>query len=161
MKTFSTSGTGNQQTLSPIESNKIPTYDSVADVEADLANLEEGQLVATPDTGDELAQPVGVVESGNLHAVTSNAVAEALNNYSLKKKTVTGTTNANGILYKDISNLVGTEIIINAICTSVNDKVARCGYSNVTGYWIQVMNVNNTLYSNTSVTVDIIYLEQN
>jgi hypothetical protein len=53
MKTFSTSGTGNQQTLSPIESNKIPIYDSVADVEADLANLEEGQFVATKDTGDE------------------------------------------------------------------------------------------------------------
>jgi hypothetical protein len=78
MKTFSTSGTGNQQTLSEIESNKIPIYNSVADVEADLANLEEGQLVATPDTGDELAQPVNVVESGNLHAVSSDAVHKVL-----------------------------------------------------------------------------------
>lgn len=76
MKTFSTSGTGNQQTLSEIESNNVPIYDSRADVEADLANLSVGQIVATKDTGDELAQPVNVVEEGNLHAVSSNAVAE-------------------------------------------------------------------------------------
>lgn len=78
MKTFSTSGTGNQQTLSEIESDKVPIYDSVADAEADLANLSVGQLVATKDTGTELSQPVDVVQSGNLHAVTSNAVAEAI-----------------------------------------------------------------------------------
>ena len=54
MKTFSTSGTGNQQTLSPIESNKVPIYDSVADAEADLANLTVGQIVATKDTGEEI-----------------------------------------------------------------------------------------------------------
>ena len=79
MKTFSTSGTGNQQTLSPIESNNVPIYDSRADVEADLANLSVGQIVATKDTGDELAQPVDVVEEGNLHAVTSNAVYDIIN----------------------------------------------------------------------------------
>lgn len=75
MKTFSTSGTGNQQTLSEIETDKIPVYDSRADVTADLANLSVGQIVATKDTGDELSHPVNVVESGNLHAVSSNAVA--------------------------------------------------------------------------------------
>ena len=79
MKTFSTSGTGNQQTLSEIESNKVPIYDSVEDVEADLANLSVGQIVATKDTGDELAQPVDVVEEGNLHAVSSNAVYDTIN----------------------------------------------------------------------------------
>ena len=54
MKTFSTSGTGSQQTLSEIESDKIPIYDSVADVTADLANLTIGQIVATKDTGEEI-----------------------------------------------------------------------------------------------------------
>ena len=94
MKTFSTSGTGNQQTLSEIESNKVPIYDSLADVEADLANLSVGQIVATKDTGDELAQPVDVVEEGNLHAVSSNAVAEALENGTEANKVFTqnGTT---------------------------------------------------------------------
>jgi hypothetical protein len=79
MKTFSTSGTGSGQTLSEIESDKMPIYNSVADVEADLANLEEGQIVATKDTGTELSQPVDVVEEGNLHAVTSNAVFNCFN----------------------------------------------------------------------------------
>lgn len=76
MKTFSTSGTGIGQTLSEIESDKIPIYDSMADAEADLANLSEGQIVATNDTGDELAQPVNVVEEDNMHAVSSDAVFE-------------------------------------------------------------------------------------
>ena len=54
MKTFSTSGTGNQQTLSEIESNNVPIYDSLEDVEADLDNLTVGQIVATKDTGEEI-----------------------------------------------------------------------------------------------------------
>lgn len=54
MKTFSTSGTGSQQTLSEIESDKMPIYDSLTDVTADLANLSEGQIVATKDTGEEI-----------------------------------------------------------------------------------------------------------
>ena len=76
MKTFTTSGTGSQQTLSELETDKLPLYNSLADAEADIANLEEGQIVATKDTGYELSQPVDTVEAGNLHAVTSNAVAE-------------------------------------------------------------------------------------
>ena len=54
MKTFSTSGTGGGQTLSEIETDKIPVYNSKEDVEADLANLTEGQIVATKDTGEEI-----------------------------------------------------------------------------------------------------------
>lgn len=73
-KQFFTNGTGSQQTLTPSQNEKVAIYDTVADAEADLANLEEGQIVATPDTGDELAQPVDTVASGNMHAITSNAV---------------------------------------------------------------------------------------
>lgn len=61
-------------TLNPVNVPKVPVYDTLADAEADLANLEEGQIIATKDTGDELAQPVNVVEEGNLHAVSSDAV---------------------------------------------------------------------------------------
>ena len=75
---FYTEGTGNQQTLHTAQKEKIPVYDSIADVTADLANLSAGQIGVTKDTGNELAQPVNAVESGNLHAVTSNAVAESL-----------------------------------------------------------------------------------
>lgn len=84
MKTFSTSGTGSGQTLSEIESDKMPIYNSVADVEADLANLEEGQIVSTKDTGSELSAPVDVVQADNMHACTSNAVAEAIGEKKIK-----------------------------------------------------------------------------
>ena len=87
MKTFSTSGTGSQQTLSEIESDKIPIYDSLTDVDADLANLEVGQIVATKDTGSELSAPVDTVQSGNMHAVTSNAVAKGLSYSTTEQKT--------------------------------------------------------------------------
>ena len=75
MKTFKTSGTGSGQSLSEIESERIPIYQTVADAEADLANLEEGQIVMTPDEGaEELLHPVAVVEKDNTHAVQSGAV---------------------------------------------------------------------------------------
>lgn len=54
MKTFTTSGTGGGQTLSEIETDKIPIYETSADVTADLANLSVGQIVATKDTGEEI-----------------------------------------------------------------------------------------------------------
>ena len=68
--------TPNTPTLEQVPTEKIPIYENRAAVTADLANLTVGQIVATADTGDELAQPVDVVEEDNLHAVTSNAVFE-------------------------------------------------------------------------------------
>ena len=62
--------------LDPVAIPKVPVYDTVADAEADLANLAEGQIIATEDTGAELNVPVDTVEDGNMHAVTSNAVAD-------------------------------------------------------------------------------------
>lgn len=62
--------------MDEVPNEKIPVYDSREDVTADLANLEVGQIVATKDTGSELSAPVDVVQNGNMHAVTSNAVAK-------------------------------------------------------------------------------------
>lgn len=75
MKTFRTVGSGASQTLEKIENNKIPVYETKAAAEADIANLSDGQIIGTKDEGNENAKPVDVVESGNMHAVTSNAVA--------------------------------------------------------------------------------------
>lgn len=75
-KTFRTVGSGSTQTTEPIENNKIPVYDTKSDAEDDLANLTVGQIIATKDEGNETSVPVDVVEDGNMHAVTSNAVAE-------------------------------------------------------------------------------------
>ena len=76
MKTFRTVGSGSTQTIEPIENNKIPVYETKTAAETDLANLEVGQIIATKDTGSELSNPVDVVQDGNMHAVTSNAVAD-------------------------------------------------------------------------------------
>ena len=75
-KTFRTVGSGSAQTTEPIENNKIPVYETKTDAESDLANLTVGQIIATKDEGNETSTPVDVVEDGNMHAVTSNAVAD-------------------------------------------------------------------------------------
>ena len=82
MKTFRTVGSGSTQTIEPIENNKIPVYNSKLDAETDLANLEVGQIIATKDEGSELSNPVDVVQDGNMHAVTSNAVAKVLGEHN-------------------------------------------------------------------------------
>ena len=78
MKTFRTVGSGSTQTIEPIENNKIPVYETKTAAETDLANLEVGQIIATKDEGNELSNPVDVVQDGNMHAVTSNAVAKSV-----------------------------------------------------------------------------------
>lgn len=82
MKTFRTVGSGSTQTIEPIENNKIPVYETKAAAEADIANLSDGQIIGTKDEGNENAKPVDVVEKGNMHAVTSNAVAEITSNHN-------------------------------------------------------------------------------
>ena len=90
MKSYVTSGTGSQQTLTGSQDEKVAVYQTVADAEADLANLEAGQIVATPDTGDENAQPVDAVTDGDMHAVTSNAVFDTYAVISASSTVITG-----------------------------------------------------------------------
>ena len=70
--------------LEQVPTDKIPVYETKEAAEADIANLSEGQIIATKDEGNENAKPVDVVEKGNLHAVTSNAVA----NYAFDKSKI-------------------------------------------------------------------------
>ena len=81
-RTFRTVGSGASQTTEPIENNKIPVYETKAAAETDLANLSDGQIIATKDEGNELSNPVDVVQDGNMHAVTSNAVAKVLGEHN-------------------------------------------------------------------------------
>lgn len=90
MKSYVTSGTGSQQTLTGSQDEKVAVYQTLADAEADLANLEAGQIVATPDTGDENAQPVDAVTDGDMHAVTSNAVFDTYAVISASSTVITG-----------------------------------------------------------------------
>lgn len=79
MKLLFTEGIGASQTTTNAQDEKIPVYETKAAAETDLANLEVGQIIATKDEGSELSNPVDVVQDGNMHAVTSNAVADGLN----------------------------------------------------------------------------------
>jgi hypothetical protein len=125
MKTFATSGIGNQQTLTGIETPTIFVYENESAIENDLSNLENDDWVSTPDTGDELSHPVDVVESGNLHAVTSNAVAESLS-YSETEQATGGTWIDGKPIYKITKT--GTGIFRNNTWTSIqffNDNQQR------------------------------------
>lgn len=68
-------------TMKVTQDDKIPIYDSKADAEADIANIEEGGIVATKDTG-ATEKVVDVVEDGNMDPVTSNAVAKKYHRYA-------------------------------------------------------------------------------
>lgn len=81
--------TPNTPTLKQVPTEKIPVYDDIDAAAADLANLAENQIIATHDTGSELSAPVDVVQSGNMHAVSSNAVAESLS-YSTEEMATGG-----------------------------------------------------------------------
>ena len=74
MKLLFTEGIGASQTTTNAQDEKIPVYETKTAAENDLANLEVGQIIATKDEGNELSNPVDVVQDGNMHAVTSNAV---------------------------------------------------------------------------------------
>lgn len=156
MKTFRTVGSGNTQSLEPIENNKIPVYETKTAAENDLVNLEVGQIIATNDEGSELSNPVDAVEDGNMHAVTSNAVADTISNihptidvskvFSNGNIDITALSNTYGngryafIGQGQLGNLTST-IDIYTISTSSGDVkfyMVHCNYSNGT----------STLYSN-------------
>ena len=75
MKSYVTEGTGSQQTLRDSQDNKIPVYATEADLDTDLENLPDGELALYPSEGASLSVPIDEVKSGDMHAVTSNAVA--------------------------------------------------------------------------------------
>ena len=75
-KTFRTVGSGSQQTLHQIEDEKIPVYATQADLEADLANLEEGQIVATEDGGGDEQTLMEYVD-GRLETTTTEISMDA------------------------------------------------------------------------------------
>ena len=85
MKLLFTEGIGASQTTTNAQDEKIPVYETKTAAENDLANLEVGQIIATKDEENELTNPVDVVQDGNMHAVTSNAVASLFSTISEEK----------------------------------------------------------------------------
>ena len=132
MKLLFTEGIGASQTTTNAQDEKIPVYETKAAAEADIANLSEGQIIATKDEGNEMFNPVDVVESGNMHAVTSNAVAEALS-YSTEevntgKKWIDGKP-----IYRKVLNINGYPATIQTGLTSANEVVGMVCKNTVSG----------------------------
>ena len=120
MKTFRTVGSGSTQTIEPIENNKMPVYETKTAAENDLANLEVGQIIATKDEGNELSNPVDVVQDGNMHAVTSNAVFDYVNNVEVIEPTINTDSRYNVLEVKVIKT--GNLVSISGIIT-VNSQL--------------------------------------
>lgn len=118
-RTFRTVGSGASQTTEPIENNKIPVYETKAAAEADIANLSDGQIIGTKDEGNEYAKPVDVVEKGNLHAVTSNAVANAVS-YSTQEVKTGGTWIDGKPIYRKVIIYTYPESISGLVSISHN-----------------------------------------
>lgn len=147
MKTFRTVGSGSSQTLEKIENNKIPIYETKAAAEADIANLTDGQIIGTKDEGNENAKPVDVVEKGNLHAVTSNAVAGYVDGKALYKKVTKDLSNGWNYLIKFEGLKAGAYVITTTIDATVNDINAV-----VDGVFTQIGTAGN---KNGTLVIDV------
>ena len=116
MKLLFTEGIGASQTTTNAQDEKIPVYETKTAAETDLVNLEVGQIIATNDEGNELSNPVDVVQDGNMHAVTSNAVADAFKLSPIETITLTTdyqTAQYDGFLFVYIVGDTQTEILVN------------------------------------------------
>lgn len=141
--------TPNTPTLEQVPTEKLPVYDDLDAAAADLANLAENQIIATHDTGSELSAPVDTVQSGNMHAVTSNAVAKAIQRIKsyftteqptggvwidgkpIYRKVYTGNITSGNTVASNISSL-SIATIINGYGAVLNTdtNIVPFGYSN-------------------------------
>ena len=162
-KEFYTSGIGSAQTLSPSDESKIKIYPTEAALDADLANLEEDEIVATDEDNNPASgtqYPVDVVQDGNMHAVTSNAVFSMV-----KSVEYTGTTGADGMLWGafgsiDVSKVLSV-IVITATGKNTSAVISNSSSSGTT-YGIKLFSVNaggTQVVAEQSVTVKITYLD--
>ena len=152
MKLLFTEGIGASQTTTNAQDENIPVYETKTAAETDLANLEVGQIIATNDTGSELSNPVDVVQDGNMHAVTSNAVAESVaDRVSKIKNSVYGTLSPN-YDYAEFD----LELLENNICNVYiygNENKVYLGKFNVARYDNEY---NVVLYYGPNLTVSLV-----
>lgn len=85
-KQFLANRSGQNPTLDEVPNETIKIYPTEADLDADLANLEENEIVATDEDNNPASgtqYPVDVVEEDNMNAVTSNAVYNSFKGMSI------------------------------------------------------------------------------
>lgn len=93
------------------EGTDIKVYPTLADAQADLNNLSEGDIVGTEQGGDGA---VDAVIAGDMRLVTSNAVAQAIahgikNKFTQSKSAASG-TNTSSITWNCIESYDGTKV---------------------------------------------------
>ena len=151
MKLLFTEGIGASQTTTNAQDEKIPVYETKTAAETDLANLEVGQIIATKDEGNELSNPVDVVQDGNMHAVTSNAVAESVNNCVSKVNNMFSGSISPNYDYMEFDLSLLENKICNVMITGNANKI-YLGKFNVAKYNNEY---NIVLYYGTNLTVSI------
>lgn len=154
-KTFITSGTGASQTLDAIQNEKVPVYNTRADAEADIANIEEGAIVATKDTG-ATEKVVDVVEDGNMNPVTSNAVYDALSNMQEATFITSSTYTSGSIFYAKQGHVVtvtGWAYAPNAVSAG---RVIIANVPTVIGANLALFTTQNTTTGNLIPSVELI-----
>ena len=120
-------------TMKVTQDDKIPIYDSKADAEADLANIEEGAIVATKDTG-ATEKVVDVVEDSNMNPVTSNAVYDAIKNLRDKAFKIDIINNSYPLSWTQPDNRVAL------LCATISDG-SYAVYAITTGWGGRVVPV--------------------
>ena len=139
---------------------EIPLYETKAAAEADIANLTDGQIIATKDEGNENAKPVDVVEDGNMHAVTSNAVADVcprFPDYANEIVIPDGATSwtATEDCYMIISQLVASgksDIKIDNVIVGLSDTTSGITVNSFSGYIKKGQTIEYEYLSHTMFT---------
>ena len=115
MKTFRTTGTGSEQTISEIETDKIPLYPTEQDLLDDLANLEVGQIAGTIDPAESeligvLIQKIQALENGEKYSTEEvKTNKKVLINGVWKdvyRKCFTGVIASNTVLLQNVLSIV-------------------------------------------------------
>ena len=153
MKLLFTEGIGASQTTTNAQDEKIPVYETKTAAETDLANLEVGQIIATNDKGGELSNPVDVVQDENMHAVTSNAVADYTK--GVKVMNLSGNTDNNGFFI--IGDLTVDHVIIGGTVLNKNNAYLLFSHYNNDMYVIPKYS-NGDKMPNTYVELIIAYI---
>ena len=178
MKLLFTEGIGASQTTTNAQDEKIPVYETKTAAETDLVNLEVGQIIATKDEGNELSNPVDVVQDGNMKAVTSNAVADSLS-YSTDEVKTGGKWIDGKPIYRKVVNFgalvagsktvahgisnIGDVIYVSGVARSADNTslplpyastVPIIVYVNTNNVVIEISNNNYAGYTRSEVTIE-------
>lgn len=115
----------------------LKVYDTVADVEADIANIDTNEIVGTKEVDLSSYTIVNRVAEGNLNPVTSNAVAGALS-YSTDETPTGGKWIDGKTIYRKCYSHDGTSSVSGVLDTFTNVNIIKIeGMAHIsTGVWL-------------------------